>query len=477
MKNHKGEIATLLTLGLIIVGGLITLGTSLFVSNQKSNLASNSRAALYCPTGSHCIPASSSCSTIGQIENVNGDCLSGGKEGVCCYNSTTTPPPSPTPTGKAGSGNAWPRDPLQGYDPILCKTSGLEFACCVQNKNSSQCDGKSKYTWYGCTGQPCGNTKIKQSNGPGNLVKCEYGAGPALAIACEVVSTPTPAVGVINCLIRNSQYSYRADEYSCKTSCTGSFKQVSGVSCGNSNQVCCKKSKNILTTVPTLASIGGRNEENSSSINPTEAINAGSLQAINTPTPTSLPTLTLIATAQCQNQECSSPNKGIFYSYKCTGALQTIGGITQCPSSTNIFYEGKGCGIHDQISKKTIADIDIEKDYCNANWHNNSKRNVKIHYEFSLSKPVDIDPENPVVTFYVFNPFFRLKVDQAIPDTSINKFPLKGDTNVTTGSNKICITLSYHTRVLPLLSWKMLTQCGEVEDQTVSISADVFNAK
>lgn len=45
MKNHKGVIATFLTLGLVIVGTLITLGTSLFVSNKKTNLASNSRAA------------------------------------------------------------------------------------------------------------------------------------------------------------------------------------------------------------------------------------------------------------------------------------------------------------------------------------------------------------------------------------------------------------------------------------------------
>lgn len=43
MQNHKGEIATLLTLGLVLVGTLITLGTSLFVNNQK-NIASNPKA-------------------------------------------------------------------------------------------------------------------------------------------------------------------------------------------------------------------------------------------------------------------------------------------------------------------------------------------------------------------------------------------------------------------------------------------------
>ena len=46
MQNHKGEIATLLTLGLVIVGTLITLGTSLLVNNKK-NIASNPKAATY----------------------------------------------------------------------------------------------------------------------------------------------------------------------------------------------------------------------------------------------------------------------------------------------------------------------------------------------------------------------------------------------------------------------------------------------
>ena len=45
MKNHKGAIATLLTLGLVVIGTLITLGTSLFVNNKNTNIASNPRAS------------------------------------------------------------------------------------------------------------------------------------------------------------------------------------------------------------------------------------------------------------------------------------------------------------------------------------------------------------------------------------------------------------------------------------------------
>jgi len=45
MENKRGEIATLLTLGLVLVGTLVALGTSLFVSNKKTNITSNSRAS------------------------------------------------------------------------------------------------------------------------------------------------------------------------------------------------------------------------------------------------------------------------------------------------------------------------------------------------------------------------------------------------------------------------------------------------
>ncbi len=42
--NKKGEVATLLTLGLVLVGGIVTFGLSLLSNNQK-NLASNTKAA------------------------------------------------------------------------------------------------------------------------------------------------------------------------------------------------------------------------------------------------------------------------------------------------------------------------------------------------------------------------------------------------------------------------------------------------
>ena len=69
MKNKKGEIATLLTLGLVLVGTLITLGTSFFVnktkiaSNPKAQCAgpipSPSKACCFCKKGKVTVYASS----------------------------------------------------------------------------------------------------------------------------------------------------------------------------------------------------------------------------------------------------------------------------------------------------------------------------------------------------------------------------------------------------------------------------------
>ncbi len=66
MKNQKGAIATLLTLGLVVIGTAITLGTSLFVNNKNTNLASNSRAAINCGNQGKCQLNSTTCLDVGQ---------------------------------------------------------------------------------------------------------------------------------------------------------------------------------------------------------------------------------------------------------------------------------------------------------------------------------------------------------------------------------------------------------------------------
>src|SRR3990167_833111 len=213
MKNHKGEIATLLTLGLVLIGGLVTLATS-FIVNRQNNLASNPRAGLSCPSGSgsFCRTNISSCSSIGQID-VGAQCIVGTKEGICCKPSsssspTSTPKPSSTSTSSGyGSGEKYGPEDGDGFNLKVCSNE-LPFACCVQDQ--FQCAGDDRFRWYGCTGQPCGNTKINQSNGPGKLVPCKYGVGPSKVESCAAAA---PTIAPNNCTTRNNQYSYRDYEY------------------------------------------------------------------------------------------------------------------------------------------------------------------------------------------------------------------------------------------------------------------------
>lgn len=201
MKNHKGAVATLLTLGLVVVGTLITLGTSLFV-NSKKNIASNPRAEVI-----NCVNNLSGCNLLIKM----GECPSGNVATTCtnykCSNekyrcpgtaddsspANPTSKLSPTSTKGVGSGNNWPQDPAQGYNKTLCPKANLEFACCVKDKSS--CGGEPRYRWYGCTGQPCGNTKI--NNSYGQLFGCPAGVNssntsPEQGI-CEGQLTPTKA--------------------------------------------------------------------------------------------------------------------------------------------------------------------------------------------------------------------------------------------------------------------------------------------
>ena len=155
LKKRKGEIATLLTLGLVLVGTLITLGASLFVSNKKTNLVSNSRAACaeeyVCGTITSCVKRNTNCS------NSPADlCNCAGKpcnrNGQLCGGGGGAPSPAPTTDPGTGAGAPTPTQPQGG-------------------------GGTSKYEWgdwdravQGCNNQAnciCGNMG-KGSCSPGN---------------------------------------------------------------------------------------------------------------------------------------------------------------------------------------------------------------------------------------------------------------------------------------------------------------------
>lgn len=215
LKRRKGEIATLLTLGLVLVGSLITLGTSLFISNKKTNLASNPRAQVPCEINQK------NCTEIcGNITLCSSSCTKKyyvpdeGTADRVCINSNSTPTPIPTsPAGGCGNIGVWPC-PTDDVSRVMCKETGLDFGCCVRDKIGIP-DGSNDYRfrWYGCGGQLCINTKINNTGigGIGTLESCPYKFDTAKIInlpnknvytqnISEIVanapistSTPTPA--------------------------------------------------------------------------------------------------------------------------------------------------------------------------------------------------------------------------------------------------------------------------------------------
>lgn len=203
MNQKKGEIATLLTLGLMLFGTVVTIASSFFVSNEKTKLKSNSKA-----TSKNCVYTSlkdcNSAIRMGECNsnNLTTTCTSymckDGKTWRCpgtTDDSNTSTPTTSVQSGKGcGSGNNYECKPTSGYNSELCPNPNLEFACCVQDNFpcSSGATG-TRYRWYGCTGQPCYNTKIKQSNGPGYLVVCPNGVGPSNPEMC-LSSTATPTL-------------------------------------------------------------------------------------------------------------------------------------------------------------------------------------------------------------------------------------------------------------------------------------------
>jgi len=86
--NKQGEIATLLTLGLVIVGTVITLGASLFISNKKANLALNSKAETQCAFGDW------DCAAIGANNETGRICANMGKS-FCAPGDGRTEPGNP----------------------------------------------------------------------------------------------------------------------------------------------------------------------------------------------------------------------------------------------------------------------------------------------------------------------------------------------------------------------------------------------
>lgn len=172
MKNKKGEVATLLTLGLVLVGTLITIGTSLFVSNKNTNLASNPRAAETCTTGFYASKGDPLVSGSGCAPVCGSDC----KE--CNWNGDTKWQCKTAATGGSGVPACTKARTYASLTNCKAEHPGSDG-----DANCKQCLlGQTNRVEYGGTGPPAGGSeKVKnaceEKGGTCNFyADCNYGS-------------------------------------------------------------------------------------------------------------------------------------------------------------------------------------------------------------------------------------------------------------------------------------------------------------
>jgi len=195
LGSKKGEIVTLLTLGLVVIGAIITIGSSFFV-NKKKNIASNPRASMPCEVNqSHCLLecgsyslCSSSCAKQYNVPD------EGTADRICISGPTSTPKPVvPTNT-----------------PPIPTSSSDGCFY-----PNSRECQDDCSGSCSICTG---------------GRYKC---------VTKIVIPTPTKS-STSNC------------PYTCeKYECSSGYIHVTNYSCSGFDTVCCQKGSVVPTKIPT----------------------------------------------------------------------------------------------------------------------------------------------------------------------------------------------------------------------------------
>ena len=202
-KSKKGEIGTIVMMALLVIVSLISFGSPNFLSKKQTI---STKAATTCVIG-----------------------------------------------GKCGSGKQWNCTTDNGCDPTgSCKIQDLEFACCVLNYKACSDGITNKYRWYGCTGQPCQNQTISQSNGPGYLVGCQSGVGPGNPDSCQIqLPTPTPTPSTPN-TDNPASSSETCDDYGSANVCSGNcdtYCKAGKIS--NSKKWCCSGGQTTNTPTPT----------------------------------------------------------------------------------------------------------------------------------------------------------------------------------------------------------------------------------
>jgi hypothetical protein len=170
MKNHKGSVPALLTLGLVLVGSLVTIGISVLTNTNK--IASNPRAAETCTTGFYALKGDPLVSGSGCAPVCGSDCQECNWNGVSKWQCKTA---------TSGGGNIVPScTKARTYASLTnCKAEhpGLDG-----DANCKQCLlGQTNRVEYGGTGPPAGGSEevknaCDEAGGSCNFyADCNYG--------------------------------------------------------------------------------------------------------------------------------------------------------------------------------------------------------------------------------------------------------------------------------------------------------------
>jgi len=198
MKNHKGTVPALLTLGLVLVGSLVTLGLSVLTNTNK--IASNPRAA--------------TCST------VQCSTLLSGSTGSICYQSPDYYSGTCGATGCSGTtySNGWHGGCTAGAEEVdECKTKGNGFCTPQQD-----CAG---------TTVPAYNQYCKDNN-DSNYVCCKSGSPPAVTLTCPSEASLQNGSSNSECSSICGAIGYYGNGHS------GTFQEI----VGDKKYCCCNKS-------------------------------------------------------------------------------------------------------------------------------------------------------------------------------------------------------------------------------------------
>jgi len=245
--HERGEIATVITIGSLIILGVTTLVSSTFINKTKQTTGSKAACA-GCETNGKCYAVGSTVS--------GGYCCFGPKQGERCYNynhldkcgtscAAPTPPPTKIPSSAPTSGPTKTPTPTPRPGGDISGYEGCAKCCVKDIKCNAPADGNGnkcgysqlRIRWhsYDCTGNNCSTINVSGQQviqcsdmGPNNKLRCENSSCPSgyyggASNPTTAPNNPTPGgqnPTPITTPLPSGQRCLESNKTSCSTYCT-----------------------------------------------------------------------------------------------------------------------------------------------------------------------------------------------------------------------------------------------------------------